>query len=138
MLNRRNFVQNVLGIFGAAAIPSIITGNEIVKQGSKKLHFLNACHRIFNCRERELLKYRIAVFGEDFTLPVVGVTKVERDMEQLVCVFTAHPVDIQRSMTVQGMLILNPEGIEIARQRYCLDVPCCHGDTIKNTYTLSA
>lgn len=145
MRNRRSFLGNMLGLFGAAAVPTILTGNEFVPQGSKKflqgskkLQFLNACHRAFNCPEKELLRYRIAVFGEDFILPTVGVLKVERDVENCMCVFTAQPVDIKRSTTVQGMVVFNPEGIEIARNRYCSDIPCCLGDTIKNTYTMSA
>lgn len=134
MKNRRSFLGNMLGLFAA---PIVLTGNEIVKQ-SKKLQFLNACHRIFNCHESELLRYRICVFGNDFTLPTVGVLKVERDMEKCICTFITQPCDIQRTLTVQGMAILNPEGIEIARRKYCSDVQCCKGDCIKNTYTVSA
>lgn len=136
MKNRRNFLGNMLGLF---AVPIVLTGNEITKpRGSKKLQFLNACHRAFNCPESELLRYRVCVFGNDFTLPSVAVLKVERNMEKCVCVFTAQPVDIQRSMTVQGMAIINPESIEIARNKYCSDIPCCNGDCIKNTYTMLA
>jgi len=136
MDNRRGFLGSLVGFLGATQISF---GNEIVEQNqSKKLKFLNDCHRVFNCKESELLKYSAFVFGNDFTLPCARLREVKRDLEKLVCVFTVPPLNIKRTVTVQGLGILDPNGIEIVRNNYCSYVSCVSGDTLRNTYTLSA
>lgn len=136
MNSRRSFLGSVLGF--VASTPFLVQAVEPKQRKlSDAMRRLNGYHRVFNCNEAELYKFSLFVWGDDFTIACPTIKKIDRDLEKVIAVFHCPSLDMKQTLTVHGCGLLDPEGFEIARAKYCSVVQVVNGDTLNHTYTLN-
>ncbi len=137
LMERRGFFGSVLGFVVGTQIPFKALAAPAPVEMSRVDRYIKLLH-VFKEDSSILMKYRGILHTTDGMIQCPGILSLVRDMKELKWVLTFKEIEMQSSLIVRSLSILDERGNRLLTKEFSSSIDVVATNVLKLTYTLDA